>query len=161
MLSDQKVQVNVFYPTYFPIIGGTGEWDIYWKQLYSVNDLRLPDTYANLPEPYTYYGMSQSAANARADWIISYVTGENITNAFLLLLYCFIYAIISSLGYALIYILGGSTGGSDFITIYLSQEKNKKVGLMFIIVNAICMLIGITIGSYGAGCLVDSQYFSG
>jgi uncharacterized membrane-anchored protein YitT (DUF2179 family) len=57
--------------------------------------------------------------------------------------------------------LGGSTGGSDFVTIYLSQEKNKNVGFMFIIVNAICMLVGITIGSYSAGILINSTYFSG
>jgi uncharacterized membrane-anchored protein YitT (DUF2179 family) len=124
-------------------------------------DLRNPATYETLPSQYAIPNFDQTGADARADWVINFVTNENIANSFLLLLYCCVYAIISSLGYAMVYIIGGSTGGSDFVTIYFSQEKNKNVGLMFIIINAICMSIGITIGSYGAGILTDPKYFSG
>lgn len=159
MLDSQKVQVNIFYPHWYPIIGGSSEWTIDWTKLFTESQLHNINSY--FPPGLRPDWFDQSSANARADWIVNFVTNENIANTFLLLLYCFVYAIISSLGYALVYILGGSTGGSDFVTIYLSQEKNKNVGLMFIIINLICMLIGITIGSYGAGMLINSKYFSG
>jgi uncharacterized membrane-anchored protein YitT (DUF2179 family) len=43
---------------------------------------------------------------------------ENITKAMLLLVYSVIFALISSACYALMFIIGASTAGSDYLTIY-------------------------------------------
>lgn len=154
-LDNMKVQVNIFAPTWYPTILDNNNWVVDWDKLVKFKEL------VNTSGFDTHWNQIRDTTDGRAEWIQNLVENSNITNAFLLFLYCFGYSLISSLGYALVYILGGSTGGSDFITIYLSQEKNKNVGLMFIIVNAICMIIGITIGSYGAGVLIDSIHFSG
>jgi uncharacterized membrane-anchored protein YitT (DUF2179 family) len=58
------------------------------------------------------------------------------------------------------YIIGGSTAGSDYVTVYFSQEKNKNLGGMFIIINGTFMLAGILIGSFGAACYVRPEYAS-
>jgi uncharacterized membrane-anchored protein YitT (DUF2179 family) len=46
------------------------------------------------------------------------VVDSNLTRAFLLLVYSVVFALISSICYALMFILGGSTAGSDYLTIY-------------------------------------------
>jgi uncharacterized membrane-anchored protein YitT (DUF2179 family) len=71
--------------------------------------------------------------------------------------YSVVFALISSSCYALMFIIGGSTAGSDYLTIYWSQEKNKNVGTMFIIITSVSMIIGIFLGSYVAGGLASGQ----
>jgi uncharacterized membrane-anchored protein YitT (DUF2179 family) len=61
----------------------------------------------------------------------------------------------------LMFIIGGSTAGSDYLTIFWSQEKNKNVGSIFIIITSVSMLMGITMGTYGAGALIDSSKYAG
>ncbi|GHU31947.1 hypothetical protein FACS1894166_04330 [Bacilli bacterium] len=86
---------------------------------------------------------------------------ENITRAFLLLVYSIIFSLVSALCYTLMFIIGGSTAGSDYLTIFWSQEKNKNVGSIFIIITSVSMLMGIAMGTYGAGALIDSSKYAG
>jgi uncharacterized membrane-anchored protein YitT (DUF2179 family) len=46
------------------------------------------------------------------------VTEQNINKALLLLVYSVVFALISSACYAMMFIIGGSTAGSDYLTIY-------------------------------------------
>jgi uncharacterized membrane-anchored protein YitT (DUF2179 family) len=59
------------------------------------------------------------------------------------------------------FILGGSTGGSDYITVYFSQIKNKSLGNMFIIINSFCLIVGVSLGSYTSGAIIDPAHYSG
>ncbi|GHU47975.1 hypothetical protein FACS1894218_3650 [Bacilli bacterium] len=85
------------------------------------------------------------------------VTVENITKVVLLLVYSVVFSLISALCYTLMFILGGSTAGSDYLTIYWSQEKNKNIGGIFIIITSVSMILGISMGTYGAGALVGTN----
>lgn len=77
------------------------------------------------------------------------------------------YAIVSSmlipLVYSLIYIVGSSTGGTDFISYYYSMKKNKPLGSIIAIFNTIALILGTFIGTYLSASLinVDSSQNSG
>jgi uncharacterized membrane-anchored protein YitT (DUF2179 family) len=96
--------------------------------------------------------------DATPDTIVSSITSTNLTRALLLGVYALTYSLISSVCYAIIFIVGGSTAGSDFVVIYLSQKKNKDVGSLFIILNLMNMSIGILLGSYTTSVLYGAYY---
>lgn len=64
----------------------------------------------------------------------------------------FIYATVSSLifglVYSAIYILGASTGGTDFIGFYYSKIKSKSIGNLLTTFNLISLVVGATLGSF-------------
>jgi uncharacterized membrane-anchored protein YitT (DUF2179 family) len=78
----------------------------------------------------------------------------------LLFIYAIIYGLIASVAYALLYIVGGCSAGSDFVSIYYSSIKHKPLGGLMIIMNSTLMILGSTVGSYVSAGLVDSQGFS-
>jgi uncharacterized membrane-anchored protein YitT (DUF2179 family) len=53
-----------------------------------------------------------------------------------------------------LFVIGGSTAGSDFITVYYSVKKHKDLGLMYGIINALFMISGYLIGSYMSGAFI-------
>lgn len=79
----------------------------------------------------------------------------------LLFVYAFIYSFFTAFAYTIMFILGGSTGGSDYITVYFSQIKNKSLGNMFIIINSFCLIVGVSLGSYTSGAIIDPAHYSG
>jgi uncharacterized membrane-anchored protein YitT (DUF2179 family) len=95
------------------------------------------------------------------------VTRYNIFNpdydpykGLLLFIYATVYGLISSLGYGILYIVGGCSAGGDFVSIYYSSIKHKPLGGLMIIVNSSLMVVGSTIGSYISTGLIDPQGFS-
>ncbi|MDR0986046.1 MAG: DUF2179 domain-containing protein [Mycoplasmataceae bacterium] len=133
-LANFNIQSIIFSPNWFPT-EINGSWD--WSQLKSSTD---PGVDHN---------------------IVSTVTNENITRAFLLIVYCIVFSLISGLSYAIMFSIGGSTAGSDYLTIYWSQEKNKNVGGVFAIISSVSMFLGICMGTYGAGGIIDSSKYLG
>lgn len=121
-LKSMNVKCVMFSPNYFPADQATGEFD-----------------WINGPI-YTYDNADK--------WVATTIITHNIAEAFLLFVYSAIYAAISGFCYTLVFILGGSTAGSDYISVYMSQTKNKEVGSFFIIFNASAMFVGILLGSY-------------
>ncbi|WP_391591900.1 YitT family protein, DUF2179 domain-containing protein [[Mycoplasma] cavipharyngis] len=71
----------------------------------------------------------------------------------------FFYAVVGSLiapfAYAVIYIVGSSTGGTDFVSYYFSIKKHKPLGTTVIIFNTVSLFIGTFIGSYIAASLAN------
>ena len=49
--------------------------------------------------------------------------------------------------YTIVYALGGSTGGSDIVSIYYLKIKLKSLGEILIIINFFCVIMGSFIGS--------------
>ncbi|MBR2651279.1 hypothetical protein IKE96_00585 [bacterium] len=47
-----------------------------------------------------------------------------------------------------IYILGASSGGTDFMGFYYSKIKNKSIGNLLTIFNVISLVIGVILGSF-------------
>jgi uncharacterized membrane-anchored protein YitT (DUF2179 family) len=77
------------------------------------------------------------------------------------LLYAIAYAIIISVFYAILYIIGGSSAGSDFYTVYMSRSKGKPVGKIYMLINGSFMMLGVFMGSFISPIIVDfKHYFS-
>ncbi|MGL4647402.1 MAG: YitT family protein [Mycoplasmoidaceae bacterium] len=81
---------------------------------------------------------------------ISILTWDNIDRPMVisLLFYAIFYPFIIVALYTIIYALGGSTGGSDIISIYYLKRKLKSLGEILIIINFVCVITGSFIGSY-------------
>lgn len=78
---------------------------------------------------------------------------SNYVKPFLLILSTVTYAFIASFVFATLFIVGGSTAGTDVISVYLAGEKKKNVGTLFLILN-ICMIsLGSLLGTYIPACL--------
>jgi uncharacterized membrane-anchored protein YitT (DUF2179 family) len=77
-----------------------------------------------------------------------------------LFVYAITYGFLSSVGYAILYIVGGCSAGGDFISIYFFSIKHKSLGGLMIIVNSTLMIIGSIIGSYISAGIVNPQGFS-
>lgn len=72
--------------------------------------------------------------------------GEGLV--FGIFVYATVYAAISGFMFSALYILGSSTGGTDFIGFYYSKVRNKSIGNMLTIFNIVSLFIGVTLGSF-------------
>lgn len=89
-----------------------------------------------------------------------YITSDDdLIKSFYLLLYSVAFGLITAVTYSMAYIVGGSTGGSDFISIYFSTFKHKDLGKMLIIMNAFCLITGSILGSYLPAGIANHRCF--
>ncbi len=89
------------------------------------------------------------------------IQSANIDRFLMLMLYSITFACSTGIVWSLLYILGGCSAGTDITSIYYSQEKNKSLGSMIIIICVISMVIGIFLGSYVSGIMVNPEVYSG
>jgi uncharacterized membrane-anchored protein YitT (DUF2179 family) len=75
-----------------------------------------------------------------------------------LILYSCVYGVIIAACYSMLYIVGSSTGGSDFITIYFSSKKSRPLGGVMVVANTTLLLMGFVLGNYVSGGLVCPTY---
>ena len=73
-------------------------------------------------------------------------TGEGLVIG--LFVYSSVYSIINGFMVSCIYILGASSGGTDFMGFYYSKIKNKSIGNLLTIFNVISLVIGVILGSF-------------
>jgi uncharacterized membrane-anchored protein YitT (DUF2179 family) len=71
-----------------------------------------------------------------------------------LFMYSLIFAGCSAFVTAILFIIGGSTAGSDFITVFYSVRKHKDIGIAYAIINTLFMISGFLIGNYMSGGFV-------
>jgi len=90
--------------------------------------------------------------------ILDWGSQEDLIKTISLTFYIILYAPITGFVLSLLYILGGSTGGADPISIYYSVAKQKSLGNIIIIVNISGLFIANLIGSYLPGGLVDNNF---
>lgn len=62
--------------------------------------------------------------------------------------YAVVYAGVAGFIFSALYILGSSTGGTDFIGFYYSKIKNRSIGNILTIFNVTSLMIGATLGSF-------------
>ncbi|MGL4948669.1 MAG: YitT family protein [Mycoplasma sp.] len=80
-------------------------------------------------------------------------SGIPITNwtstggSFNLFIYSLLAGLLTGVQFAIIYIIGGSTGGTDIISFYYAKKKNKSIGSMLAIINIVFLFIAVTLGS--------------
>ncbi|MDQ0514190.1 uncharacterized membrane-anchored protein YitT (DUF2179 family) [Mycoplasmoides fastidiosum] len=72
-----------------------------------------------------------------------------------LVFYTVIGSILIPIAYSLIYIVGSSTGGTDFISYYYSIKKHKPLGTILVLFNIVSLFIGTFLGSYLSASLIN------
>ena len=75
-----------------------------------------------------------------------------------LFFYSLAFPFTSVMLYTIVYALGGSTGGSDIVSIYYLKIKLKSLGKILIIINFFCVIIGSFIGSYLSIGLLEKNW---
>ncbi|XQP55505.1 MAG: YitT family protein [Mycoplasmoidaceae bacterium] len=81
----------------------------------------------------------------------------NYVKPVLLILSTVTYAFIASFVFAVLFIVGGSTAGTDFISVYLSGEKKKSVGTLFFALNFVCITVASALGTFTPACLAAPE----
>lgn len=75
-----------------------------------------------------------------------------------LFVYAMSYPILASPIYAIVYMLGASTAGSDIISIYTFKTKHKSLSNILFTVNLCCLLIGNIMGSYVSIGIISNDW---
>jgi len=75
-----------------------------------------------------------------------------------LIAYGFAAAVTDAIPISLNYIIGGSSGGTDVVSFYYARKKNKSIGTSLTYLNALTLVFGIIIGSFGAASMIDIKY---
>ena len=76
-----------------------------------------------------------------------------------LLLYCIYGGVLCGLGYGLVFSRNGSTGGTDFIALYVSNKINKAIWEYIFVFNALLLIIlGFLFGWDRAGYSLIFQF---
>ncbi|MDR3249538.1 MAG: hypothetical protein LBS95_00450 [Mycoplasmataceae bacterium] len=78
---------------------------------------------------------------------------SNFSAALSLFFYSCFFSVISAYAVCFLFIIGGSSAGSDFITIWYSVKKHKNIGKIYAIINTAFLLTGVVLGSFVSGIL--------
>ncbi len=79
----------------------------------------------------------------------------NYVKPILLILSTVTYAFIASFVFAVLFIVGGSTAGTDIISVYLASEKKKDVGTFFLALNLVMITLASALGTFIPVCLAE------
>lgn len=74
-----------------------------------------------------------------------------------LFLYASIAGALSSLVYTVLFVIGASTGGMDFISQYVAKTKRRSIASIIFYTNIITLLVSVTIGSYVPASVVLNE----
>ncbi len=85
---------------------------------------------------------------------------SDAVRAVALLCYGLVFAFTNAVFYTIVFILGGSTGGSDFISQYVATKKHRSISSIMIYVNLITLAAGVLLGSYVPGSMILERFAS-
>ncbi|XQP55208.1 MAG: YitT family protein [Mycoplasmoidaceae bacterium] len=94
--------------------------------------------------------------SVHGDLIPSY-DPANYVKPLLLILSTVTYAFIASFVFAVLFIVGGSTAGTDIVSVYLAAEKKMNVGTFFLALNIVMITLASAIGSFTPACLACKE----
>ena len=143
VLKNYNVQCIIFYPNILP-------------QDIPVNDVIIPGDFdwtlqlLNVQQNFDDLLLNQQ--------VRSVITNENLIKAFSLVIYALMYSFIYAFCNAAIFIIGGSSMGTESLSIYLAEKKNKDIGYVLKIIQIICLISGALIGSYATGIISGNAY---
>lgn len=80
-------------------------------------------------------------------------SAANYVKPVLLILSTITYAFIASFVFAILFIVGGSTAGTDIVSVYIAGAKKKDVGNIFFALNFIMITLASTLGTFTPACL--------
>ena len=92
--------------------------------------------------------------------VIDLVLSQNLLKSFLLLIYATLFAFVTSSSNAALFIIGGTSGGTELCALYISEKTNKNVSLFLRGFQTTALIIATIFGSYLSGIVVysDTQY---
>ena len=79
---------------------------------------------------------------------ITWNLNDDSTAQLSLFIYGFMFGAISSIFYAVLFILSSSTGGLDFIVVWYAEKKYKDIGTIFTYINIAFFILSYIIGTY-------------
>lgn len=59
---------------------------------------------------------------------------------------------------AIVYIAGGSSAGTDIVSFFYSKKNGKPIGSILTYFNVLTLLLGIILGSFVPGTLIDKRF---
>jgi len=106
---------------------------------------------------------------SKYDAVSHLYNNANYVKTLSLFFYATIFSLISATLASMLFIMGGSSAGSDFITVLYSVKKHKDIGKIYTIINASFLIIGCILGNYVSGIVAwndikkqfDPPYISG
>ena len=144
VLRSANVECIIFAPNILPQyndLKGTYDWG-----------------YQLLNSPINFYSEGATGANYLTDQIAYSITSENLTKSFSLVIYALMYSFVYAFCNAGIFIIGGSSMGTESIAIYISEKKNKDVGTTLKFIQMGCLIAGILMGSYATGIIAGNAH---
>ena len=133
-LKEYNVQSVLYSPNWYPTVLDNGQYD--WNNLISSSEVQDPN-------------------------VLSNVNSLNICRGFLLILYASIYAVPSSYINSALFIMGGSSGGTELTSLYLSEAKNKDLSIFLKTLQATTMFAGVFVGTYLSGIIINPEKYYG
>ena len=133
-LKEYNVQSVLYSPNWYPTVLENGQYD--WNNLISSSEVQDPN-------------------------VLSNVNSLNICRGFLLILYASIYAVPSSYINSALFIMGGSSGGTELTSLYLSEAKNKDLSIFLKTLQATTMFAGVFVGTYLSGIIINPEKYYG
>ena len=133
-LKEYNVQSVLYSPNWYPTVLPNGQYD--WNNLISSSEIQDPN-------------------------VLSNVNSLNICRGFLLILYASIYAVPSSYINSALFIMGGSSGGTELTSLYLSDAKNKDLSIFLKTLQATTMFAGVFVGTYLSGIIINPEKYYG
>ncbi|MCV3743664.1 YitT family protein [Ureaplasma sp. ES3154-GEN] len=133
--------------------------DLYSK-INQMTDFKTQQEYTNYlydaAQPlYNYHPLIDNKVQ-----VLPWTNPDQATKIPSIFVYAIIYAIFDAIFISLVYIVGGTSGGTDIISFWYSKKKSKPIGNILTYFNAITLFIGIMLGSYIPAGLADSKFFN-
>lgn len=76
-----------------------------------------------------------------------------------IMVYAIIYSIFDGIFLAIVYIIGGSSGGTDVASFWYSKKYGKPIGSILTYFNVITLILGIILGSFIPAGMVNSKFW--
>ena len=81
----------------------------------------------------------------------------NYVKPLILILSTVAYSFIAAFAFSILFIVGGSTAGTDFISVYLAGKTKVKLSSFFFCLNLLCITIGSTLGCFVPSCIQNKD----
>ncbi|EDU06031.1 YitT family protein [Ureaplasma urealyticum] len=91
--------------------------------------------------------------------ILSWVDPDQASKIPSILIYAVIYPIFDGIFLSIIYIAGGSSGGTDIISFWYSKKYGKPTGSILTYFNVATLIIGIVLGSFAPAGMINPRYW--
>ncbi|WP_051675845.1 YitT family protein [Ureaplasma canigenitalium] len=91
--------------------------------------------------------------------ILPWTDSDQATKIPSLFVYSIVFSIFDGIFISVVYIVGGSSGGTDVASFYYSKKYGKPIGSILTYFNVATLILGIILGSFIPAGLSDHKFF--